>query len=222
MIDFIYVNILNEGTIPWLRVKGPVFGYKIGYGMYQIIKRDPRLKIEIVTCSDDIESAKKKYYDSKKESELIILHDDARVTTEPKKETVMLKEVVKDSVIIDDEVEITSKPSEIITDTVVINSINSYDDEVSSDVDELEIEKEIDRVLDENPVTPEVYDESVETVEDPVMIEGVRKYSEDELSTMTKAQMKAVLRERGYTEGPYSGKYHDTVEILKRKVLETQ
>ena len=39
---------------------------------------------------------------------------------------------------------------------------------------------------------------------------------------MTKRQMKEVLRERGYLEGPNAGKYHDTVDMLIEKIFRTQ
>ena len=47
MNDFIYVNILNEGKIPWIMKQGPLFYYHAPAGVYRLLARDPRVKMEI-------------------------------------------------------------------------------------------------------------------------------------------------------------------------------
>lgn len=185
MLDFIYVNILNEGPLPWIRKNGPLFGYKIGYGMYQIISKDPRIKIEIVNSVKEIEDARKKYLDEKKKAEE--------------------KEIEKQPIILHDSVE--------VSDIIEKESVELNDD---SDIDaQMDLLLE---VMGETPAEPTTFilTEKISTKED------IKKYTDEELDIMTRAEMKNILKERGYTTGPYAGKYHDTVETLKRKVLSTQ
>ena len=192
MVDFIYVNILNEGPLPWIRKSGPLFGYKIGYGMYQIIRKDPRLKIEVVTSVAEIEAARKKYLNEKKAQEEaskpIILHD---------------------SVEVNDNVSVNVK-TEPLEEIVTPDAVESLEEDIDS---------QMDLVLDFLGVTPE---ESNFIPSEKIKTNVVKSYTEEELSMMTKADLKNILKERGYTSGPFSGKYHDTIEVLRRKVISAQ
>ena len=192
MVDFIYVNILNEGPLPWIRKSGPLFGYKIGYGMYQIIRKDPRLKIEVVTSVAEIEAARKKYLNEKKAQEEaskpIILHD---------------------SVEVNDNVSVNVK-TEPLEGIVTPDAVESLEEDIDS---------QMDLVLDFLGETPE---ESNFIPSEKIKTNVVKSYTEEELSMMTKADLKNILKERGYTSGPFSGKYHDTIEVLRRKVISTQ
>lgn len=192
MVDFIYVNILNEGPLPWIRKSGPLFGYKIGYGMYQIIRKDPRLKIEVVTSVAEIEAARKKYLNEKKAQEEaskpIILHD---------------------SVEVNDNVSVNVK-TEPLEEIVTPEAVESLEEDIDS---------QMDLVLDLLGETPE---ESNFIPSEKIKTNVVKSYTEEELSMMTKADLKNILKERGYTSGPFSGKYHDTIEVLRRKVISTQ
>ena len=49
MYDYTYVNILNEGNIPLLNEKGPLFGYHIAAGVLEFLYRFPNLQIEETT-----------------------------------------------------------------------------------------------------------------------------------------------------------------------------
>lgn len=188
MLDHIYVNILNEGQIPWIRKTGPLFGYKIAYGMYQLIYNDPRLKIEIVKSKEEADRAREKYYASKNKKP-IILHDDIKIEDE--------------------------KP--VILETPNVESVvleNTEDEEMLDSQMDLLLE-----ILDETPAEPEnPVVESIKVKKEDV----IRKYTEEELKQMTRTGMKNILKERGYVSGPYAGKYHDTSEILRHKVLSTQ
>ena len=85
--------------------------------------------------------------------------------------------------------------------------------EVSTD----NADDEIDSILEqESTAETSAFEQSSESGD------KIKKYTEEELSQMTKAQMKAILIERGYTSGPYAGKYHDTLADLVQKVLKTQ
>lgn len=77
---------------------------------------------------------------------------------------------------------------------------------------------EIEKILNSTAEEKSVFEEAtVKPVE-----QKIKKYSQKELSEMTKAQMKAILVERGYTSGPFAGKYHDTLADLIEKVKKTQ
>ena len=179
MSDYCYINILNEGNIPWLREKGPLFGYKISAGMLNIIRRDSRINFVVLTSREEGEKAKKEYYAKKEMKKLL-----------------------------------EEKP--------VVNNIPVKDEDVNEDDNDSEIDKVLEEV-GEMPEKPEVvFVQPVVANKTDVLNSEIRKYTEEELLEMTKAQMKIILRERGHTSGPYSGKYHDTVEILIRKVLATQ
>lgn len=192
MADFVYVNVLNEGQLPWINAKGPLFGYRMAIGAFQLLSRDPRITIQIIRSPEEAEAARKKYYESKepKQQEPIILHDEVVVNVEESLE--ILDEVV-------------------IPETVVEETVNLTDDEFDAILDE---------VLDDLGVDTE--DTITRMAPVQVEIEEIKKYTDDDLSGMTKNQMKAILRERGYESGPYGPKYHDTVDSLKRKVLSTQ
>ena len=69
MSDFVYVNIYNEGQIPWMSdVTGPVFGMHLATGFYQFLARDPRVRIEITTL-EEAREAERKYKASLKKEE---------------------------------------------------------------------------------------------------------------------------------------------------------
>lgn len=67
MYDYTYVNILNEGNIPLLNEKGPLFGYHIAAGVLEFLYRFPNLQIEETTPYQA--EIKKAEYLRKKEEE---------------------------------------------------------------------------------------------------------------------------------------------------------
>lgn len=188
-MDYIYVNILNEGMIPWIKKKGPLFGYKLNAALIPILKRDSRIMIEFVKSEADIVNARDRYLKR----------------TKPTSETPSTAEVVtpKDEIVVN---VIKDEPK----DRIIENNIK--DDDI--------IDSELDNVLSNISETTTFKNPAIADKTDPE--EPFKFYSDLELSNMTKSQMKKVLRGRGYLEGPYAGKYHDTVEMLKDKVRKTQ
>lgn len=71
------------------------------------------------------------------------------------------------------------------------------------------LDSEIDNILTKQPETIEQKTE-------------MKKYTTEELTKLTKKEMKQILRSRGYTSGPNAGKYHDNVKDLVEKILRTQ
>lgn len=220
MIDYIYVNILNEGPIPWIREVGPLFGYKMSMGIYHIISKDRRLNIEIVRSQEDVDRAKTEYYASKEKKEPIILHDDIEIKDELSTITeIVATPLVDDLVCMDNEIELESQDDHDYWDD---NELEYSGDEqgTEDDLDEDDLDAQVDlllEILDETPKTPETEYVRIEPVKSDII-----RYTEEQLMEMTKAQMKGILRDRGYINGPYAGKYHDTLEILRHKVLTTQ
>lgn len=184
----VYVNILNEGRIPWLRKDGPLFGYKVGPGTYEILRRDPRVELVRIYHPSEAEAAKAKYLESKKE-----------------KETIILTEVPP---------MVEGKVVPLVDEYTPTETVTILTEPVEETSEDLEIDSILESVVEEPKFKVNINNKETEKV---------KSYTEEELNVMTKAQMKAILRdERGYTEGPYAGKYHDTLEMLKRKVLSTQ
>lgn len=193
MRDFFYVNILNEGIIPWIFEKGPIFGRYTAAGIYELLARDPRVKIEITT-RELAERRREEYLKEKKEKENSV--KEPEVVKEEKKE-----EIVEETIEIIKNVE----PDE---DDLLIDDILSDDEGemISIDVDLSD--------------TPPVLD-----------ADGMVIYSDEELSKMTKKQLKAILESRGhfgftgkhFEKGdPLGAMYHDSVETLREKVRKTQ
>lgn len=200
MMMNIYVNILNEGMIPWIKKEGPLFGYPLSCGVYDILKRDPRVKMKIIHSKHEADVAREEYLASKEEKKPIILNE--VIPTEPVVEEVKVVEVNDSKTV---EAVISEEPITLF-DTLEVAEVITNDD------------LEIDKILDETPVVETAYSVNLNNKE----TEKIKSYTDEELSEMTKAQMKEILKSRGYTSGPYSGKYHDTVEELKEKVKRTQ
>lgn len=198
MSDYVYVNILNEGSIPWIRERGPIFAYHMPTSVYQLLSRDPRMKMELTDFST-LESKKQAYLNSKKKIEEV----KAAVVEEPKKEEKYIEEIKE--VVEADIPEITEKVKNEVLD--IEQPINDVDDELDAILDELpDTKSNINSVInDEN-----------ENKEEFVV------YSARQLNKMTKGELKKILLDRGYTKGPYAPKYHDHVEDLIKKVKNTQ
>lgn len=200
----ILVNILNEGRIPWINVEGPVFGYPLSDGAFQLISKDSRMIVEITTPYD-AEIARTRYLNRTGQN---IVEEEVKVETveekpQPRKLEINIDESVKMplTISIDD----GSKK----TEEVVHPEINS---KVELDADDAEIDKALEGLSEKEQLfTP---------IEVPK--QEIRKYSRKTLETMTKREMKQILKDRGYFEGPNAGKYRDTVSDLVEKVLRTQ
>lgn len=110
----------------------------------------------------------------------------------------------------------------------------SVDDDFSIELTALKkpVEKDaddsdIDAILNDmniNTGTDDIFsfNETADVNSDKAGENEKKVYSKEQLSVMTKRQLKGILRERGYFEGPNAGKYHDTVVQLIDKVLRTQ
>lgn len=199
MSDYVYVNILNEGSIPWIRERGPIFGYHMPTSVYQLLSRDPRMKMELTDFST-MEAKKQAYLNSKKKVEEV----KPIVVEEPKKEKNKYVEEINQLV----ELDIPEIPKEMINEALTIKQpVDSVDDE-------------LDAILDEIPDTKSninsVINDENENKEEFVV------YSARQLNKMTKGELKKILLDRGYTKGPYAPKYHDHVEDLIKKVKNTQ
>jgi len=202
MRDFIYVNILNEGMIPWIMEKGPKFMYHTAAGIFDMLRRDPRIQIEI-TDATLAEQRKLEY----------------KMKLEARKKAAEMKEVVeqKEEVIV--EVEQKNAFGEVI-------EIDNNDKAIDAILDEVEI---INSEYDGEEYGVEVQAIDINSV-GTADADGFIIYSEEELGQMTKKQLKAILESRGHMaakrfvkcEDPFSPFYHDTIEMLREKVRKTQ
>ena len=190
-MDFIYVNILNEGSLPYLREKGPLFGYHMASGVYSILSRDPRLKMEITTLKKAEE--RKNEYLAKKNATIL-------------KEEEIIEDKISIEVV---ETKVDETPE--ITTTVQPEKIT---EEISNEADDA-----IDKILDEKGDIPTAFNVKLDETDTN---QNNKVYSVDEIMNMTKAQLRQILKDRGYIRGPYAPKYQDNLEQLRTKVKKTQ
>jgi len=235
MRDYILVNIYNEGFIPWIKKNGPLKEVRIGRGVYEIMKKDPRIDIELSYVAREREEREiRERYIYEKQKEL-----EKKSNTEEK---VIQKEELKSGSITEkteissfDEEKIETEIEEIIEEDISpevseteieeifdLEEDSKLDDEIKKELANSEEKDEEDVFaikLKENEIKNTIPDNiELDEEEDP----KTTKYSEEQLSEMTKAYMKKILKERGFKSGPNSGKYHDTVKILIEKILRTQ
>lgn len=198
MADYYYVNIYNEGPLPWLNQNGPLFLYRLPTGILEIMLKDKRLKIEILKTPTQGQEGKERYLREKEE----------------RSKKIIINEVPP----INEETPVITEPSIMETKTLdFVVAINE------NDVEEDPVDSEIDNALEDDDFDFETTNTSAVLTQDMIEEAKANKiYSDDELSTMTKSQMKKILSARGYKQGPYAGKYHDTVEMLKNKIRKTQ
>lgn len=96
--------------------------------------------------------------------------------------------------------------------------------------DGIDLDKEIDKLVEEYIETRTAKTETVVKKEEDIQPldlseeerASIVKYSNLQLRQMTKKQLKAILIERGHTNDEYTGRYHDTVDMLVQKVKATQ
>lgn len=199
----VLVNIYNNGLIPWINVMGPKYGLELSDGAYNLLAADPRVIMEKTTRSEVAEKLRKLKAEEEaknKPEDKINVHDEVKI------EVVSVPETKVEEPVIETE----ETPEEYTNENddeldILIDSIAATPAETS--VFEKAVNKKIEEIT------------SHKSAEERI---DIKKYTEAELSEMTKSKMKAILQARGYIEGPYAPKYHDTLADLSRKILKTQ
>jgi len=194
MRDYVLVNIYNEGMIPWIKKQGPLREVSIGLGVYTIMLKDPRINMELSYVA--------------KERERVELERKNQLAREATiKEVEKLKKVIEKEAI----EEIEKQAPVILSEKIELeDSINFNENESIEE----KIKEELSKSEEEETDVFEIKLKENETI--------IEKFSEKDLDEMTKDAMKSILKKRGYKEGPFAGKYHDTAEILKEKIRKTQ
>ena len=190
-----YVNILTDKYIPYINLKGPLFGYNISEGVYPLLRYAP-YPIEIVNSEEDVISAKKRWKEerSPKKSESIILNDSITVT-----DNFMIKDVI-----LEKQVDDFLKPGVISdSDDLEIDSLldsEEYKSNIISSLTEVNESEDVKHYTDDeiNNLTKKQCKEILES----------RGYKSSTEKFVQSSQLAA--------------KYHDTVEDLRRKVKITQ
>lgn len=205
-MDFVYVNILNKGVIPYIREKGPIFGYRMPRGVYSILSRDPRIIMRVTTLAD-AEKEREAYYKRLQSQNSNALS-----------ETVKTEEKVTVNVInLNNNI-----PEKELSPVVTANEINEIIEEDLKN-NPINIDDEIDNILSEAPEQESAMKVSFKNDPDYVSADSnIKVYTTEEILSMTKAELKEVLKSRGYTRGMYAPKYQDTLEKLRVKVKRTQ
>jgi hypothetical protein len=192
--NLVKVNVYSKGRIPWLNIVGPRIW-------------DPSGKTGGLEVSPTIYRLLKQ----DPNVEIYLLEEDPRLVKQVKK----VVEVVEAKVEVQIEIqEVEEKVEEAVKEKIEYESI---DEIIEQRLNELPDEPE----FEPTPLTDEdVADEPTE--ETRVNHNDDIAYTVEQLSSMTKAQMKQILLDRGHENDQFTGRYHDTVEILIEKVLKTQ
>jgi len=215
------VNIYTKlPEIPMLGKRKASPEWEVDPQLYRILKQDPR--IEIYPVDNDPRNPKAKKVESVIQPTKPQPKIDS-VSVETKQENLVVNVVYNKPIVIEE-----VKQSGIITAKEIIDTTNLADSEIDTIIEnrlnELPEEKDSDFQMnfDDNrdnnieiiiPVAKGEVDLS-----DPVSY----KYTEKELSKLTKAQMKQILVARGHIDDELTGRYHDTLEKLMAKVFKTQ
>ena len=145
--------------IPWLREKGPLFGYRVARGIFDFLSRDPRIQIEITTY-EKAKAAEFKYNQSKKKkgtADSLHVDDAVVIITEPAKvEDVTSVEVAVPSV---SDVKEDLKIEVVSSDEEIDPAFVFYTDEQLNQMKKIEL-KEIlkNRGYEKGPYAPKYQD----------------------------------------------------------------
>ena len=229
--DLVRVNIYNTGRIRWLNVYGPIKNSTISRSIFNILIEDPDIQLEVL----DFYNPKKVIasYGINKQQE--IKESIPVVEEESKIETIETKEVTPEPISDMAGIEIINETDE--KDTKEEKEINS--EEETTKIEEASKEEVIpveDTTNSISEMTEEELDDEISkaaegyNADDDFIVDyseektntDIVTYTRKKLEGKTKAEMKQILKDRGYTEGEYAPKYHDTLEILIRKILKTQ
>lgn len=236
-----YVNIYNEGIIPWLNRKGPIYNVYIGDSVYRLLSRDSRVNIELSedakqrgfipsAPSSEPEIVKKEELEAvlaeeKQKEDIAFSFPPEETQEEVEEERNDLLEEKEQEIQEDNSVEILEEDSEEEPeDNEEIEDSEMKMDYFFSDNENYEgpTEEEINIALDniENEDV-DLFDIDLSNLPEEET-EPFKKYSKKALQVMTKKELKEILKSRGYTSGEFAPKYHDTVDKLIKKVTETQ
>jgi len=233
MRDFIRVNIYNYGKIPYLNIMGPIKNLKIGAGVYNLLKLDSRIDIKTVEEGEkyEREMAKvaeknaKKAAETKQLQEILEakkLREEIRLEAEAKAAAALAEEEAERNRL----AALAEEEAKIIENTEL--PVDDIETEVSCDSPDLVIDstetettEDIDAAID-----AEIENSKLQETNFVVDIKqtdtAIKKYSDVELQEMTKKEMKQILLDRGHIDDSYTGRYHDNLEDLIRKIKETQ
>lgn len=221
------VNIYNKGIIPWMNIRGPVYKIQIGDHVYQLLARDPRVDIELYSEA----LARKEREAAAKIADVMAGKDVTPIETIPDEPTRVVEETAVPAQPEAPKITVGPLPDpadfppveEIPEDAPpvfeIIETAKSVEvQEVIEDTDAA-----IEAVLDEyENIEVDSFEVDMSNLPEKEVDDGVKKYTRVDLEGMTKAQMKQILIERGYTDGEFAPRYHDSVGKLIGKVLSTQ
>lgn len=194
-----YVNILTDKYIPYINLKGPLFGYNISEGVYPLLRYAP-YPIEIVNSEADVINAKKKWEEehTPKKSEPIILNDSVTVS---------------DNIMINDTILEDTKPEQNLLKT-----------EVSNDADDDEIDSLLEGETYKSNIGSSVAD-VINNSDNSVTIysdEEINNLTRKQCKEILESRGYKSATEKFTKSSQYAAKYHDTVEDLREKVKITQ
>lgn len=250
--DLVRVNIYNKGRIPWLNIYGPLMNSTISAPIFDLLKTDVSIKMDELDFYNPkkviktygytkapiapvkplenqipVEEVKKDYIAPE-----ITIEEEPEVSPEAAQASVgdkydegisTLELIAETPVEFTEMVEDMKKEQEISEESKneieeELSEVGFVSPEASNDISESELDAEIEAAsADYDADNDFIVDYSEEKTNTEIV-----RYTKKKLEGMTKAQMKQILRDRGYTEGENAPKYHDTLQILIKKILKTQ
>lgn len=220
-INLVKINIYTKGDIPWIGKKGPIMDLEVSPAIFRILSQDNR--IELYLSDEDPRRPIQKEEVKEVEVETVpevVVEEKVEVQEEVIVETTPLEEVtievaeqeVQEEVIVEPEVEVV--PEEM-TEVELDQELQEEPEEV------VDLDAAIEAALEELPEDEEPED-IILTEDEQEFDYDFTQYTENELERMTKKEMKQILLDRGHTNDEFTGRYHDTVQMLIEKVLKTQ
>lgn len=233
----IRVNIYNTGRVPFITVPCPVKDYPVSDGIYKLLKRTPGIDMEPtkLAIQREIEEAKQKAAANSK-------------SVQPAMPSIPVEKKVSE-LVPDEPVETPSRPESPYAplDKSKLANIKDFEaqrlqeimsgsntplvEDFLDEPEETDLPENVELVEDTNP--EDEIDAAIEAMEFsdeetnfevkiPADEVKMKKYTSRSLDGKTKAEMKEILKSRGFNDGPFCPRYHDTVEKLKKKILDSQ
>jgi len=221
-MNLIKVNIHTKGNIPWINKIGPLYGWELSPALFRLLSQDRRVEIYLVE-DDPKKPLVKKVVEVKVEPEEDLFYvEPEKIKEETKEELPSVEKQWIPEEKVNEALAEPIKPVEVIVAEKEEFKLPNFLEETIATEDD-KIDEAIAAALEELPEIDDDELEFDEYKEDEIInYESSRIYTSEELANMTKADMKEILKERGHINDEYTGRYHDNVDVLIRKVLETQ
>lgn len=226
--DLVRVNVYNKGRLPGTNVYGPLYATTVPRELFERLISNENIRVDELDFFNfkkvvkryNVTESEKKSQEEKEKNERLERIKKAKEEADAAK---ALEAEVSER--IEDEKPVVSSEAASGPENLVMareNLETRFSVEVNQPVsqEEAEMDKQIEALGDYDASDDIPFD--MKKVQEDLKATEVVRYTKKKLEGMTKAQMKQILINRGYTEGEFAPKYHDTLDKLKAKILKTQ